>query len=62
LDYVRYAAIYCPLPWFAIGGIDEQNLAEVQTAGARRVAVVRAIMNASHPQQATQALLAQLDC
>jgi thiamine-phosphate pyrophosphorylase len=62
LDYVRYAATNCPLPWFAIGGIDEQNLAEVQTAGAQRVAVVRAIMNASHPQQATQALLAQLDC
>src|SRR4051812_25783225 len=28
LDYVRYAAAHASKPWFAIGGIDEQNLAD----------------------------------
>ena len=28
LDYVRYAAGHARVPWFAIGGIDETNVAE----------------------------------
>ena len=43
LDYVRYAAGHARLPWFAIGGIDEANVADVVAAGAERIAVVRAI-------------------
>ena len=34
-SYVRYAAEHARLPWFAIGGIDESNVAEVVAAGAR---------------------------
>jgi len=60
LDYVRYAVQHASLPWYAIGGIDAKNLPEVTAAGARRVAVVRAIMQAPDPSQATQTLLAQL--
>ncbi len=60
LDYVRYAAQNAPMPWYAIGGIDAQNLDEVRAAGAQRVAVVRAIMAASDPQQMTQHLRSQL--
>ncbi|GAB4147028.1 MAG: thiamine phosphate synthase [Cyanobacteria bacterium J069] len=60
LDYVRYAAANSPVPWFAIGGIDAENLGEVMAAGATQVAVVRAIMQAQQPTQATQALLAAL--
>jgi thiamine-phosphate pyrophosphorylase len=59
LDYVRYAAMHSTLPWFAIGGIDEQNLAEVIGAGAQRVAIVRAIMKAEDPTQAAQRMVAQ---
>ncbi|RKS74602.1 thiamine-phosphate diphosphorylase [Actinomadura pelletieri DSM 43383] len=36
-------------PWFAIGGIDLGNLAEVRAAGATRVVVVRAITEADDP-------------
>jgi thiamine-phosphate pyrophosphorylase len=61
LDYVRYAAENCPIPWFAIGGIDMNNVHEVLLAGAQRVAVVRAIMKAEHPILATQFFAAQLD-
>jgi thiamine-phosphate pyrophosphorylase len=60
LDYVRYAASHSTLPWFAIGGIDVQNLAEVLSAGAERVAVVRAIMKADDPAQAAEQLMTQL--
>ena len=60
LDYVHYAATHCPLPWFAIGGIDGQNLSEVASAGAIQVAIVRAVMEADDPQQSTQQLLAKM--
>lgn len=60
LDYVRHAATHAKLPWFAIGGIDAQNLSEVMAAGADRVAVVRSIMKADDPAQAVRLLLSQL--
>jgi thiamine-phosphate pyrophosphorylase len=60
LEYVRYAAEKSSVPWYAIGGIDANNLKHVIAAGAKRVAVVRAIMQADSPRQITQSLLAQL--
>jgi thiamine-phosphate pyrophosphorylase len=56
LDLVRYAAAHATLPWFAIGGIDASNVAEVVAAGATRVAVVRAIAGADDPEAAARAL------
>jgi len=44
LDYVRWAAANVSIPWFAIGGITLANLDDVLAAGARRVAVVSAIL------------------
>ncbi len=46
LDYVRWAAAHLKLPWFAIGGITLERLDAVLAAGARRVCVVSAILNA----------------
>ena len=46
LEYVRWAAANLELPWFAIGGINLKNLDEVLAAGARRICVVSAILNA----------------
>ena len=60
LDYVTYAAENSPVPWFAIGGIDQTNLGDVLKAGAKQVAVVREIMQSPNPAEATQDLLAQL--
>jgi thiamine-phosphate pyrophosphorylase len=59
-SYVRYAAEHAPMPWFAIGGIDAENVADVVAAGAERVAVVRALMQAEHPGMIVQEFLAQL--
>jgi thiamine-phosphate pyrophosphorylase len=60
LDYVRYAANKSPIPWFAIGGIDINNVEEVLNAGAERLAVVRAIMEAEQPTLVTQFFISQL--
>ena len=46
LDYVRWAAANLDRPWFAIGGIDLENLDDILAAGARRVCVVSAILQA----------------
>jgi thiamine-phosphate pyrophosphorylase len=51
---------HATIPWFAIGGIDLTNLPEALAAGAKRVAVVRAIMQAESPTLATQSFLEQL--
>ena len=50
LDLVRYAAERARVPWFAIGGINASNVADVVEAGARRIAVVRAIGDAEDPE------------
>ena len=60
LEYVRYAAKNCSLPWFAIGGIDPANIKDVIDAGAARVAVVRSLMQADQPTLMTQYFLSQL--
>jgi thiamine-phosphate pyrophosphorylase len=46
LDYVRWAASHIAIPWFAIGGINLETLPAVLEAGAKRIAVVSAILNA----------------
>jgi thiamine-phosphate pyrophosphorylase len=56
LEYVRYAAANARVPWFAIGGIDDSTVADVVAAGARRIAVVRAIGDAADPERAAAAL------
>jgi thiamine-phosphate pyrophosphorylase len=46
LEYVRWAAANVTAPWFAIGGVNLENLEDVLAAGARRICVVSAILNA----------------
>jgi thiamine-phosphate pyrophosphorylase len=60
LDLVRQAARIATVPWFAIGGIDLDTIDDVVAAGARRVAVVRAIRDANDPRAAARALRAAL--
>ncbi|MBW4547122.1 MAG: thiamine phosphate synthase [Symplocastrum torsivum CPER-KK1] len=60
LEYIQYAAKHASVPWFAIGGIDPSNINDVLGAGAQRVAIVRAIMQAEQPTLVTQYFLSQL--
>jgi thiamine-phosphate pyrophosphorylase len=61
LDYVRWAAEHVDRPWFAIGGIDAGNVHEVVAAGATRIVVVRAILDADDPEAAARRLREALD-
>ena len=62
IEYVRHAAnVAGSFPWFAIGGIDLDNVREVIAAGASRVVVVRAIRDAADPRAAASALRAALE-
>jgi len=61
LELVRYAAAHARMPWFAIGGIDEGNVAAVLGAGATRVSVVRAIAEAADPRGAAHRLRETLE-
>jgi thiamine-phosphate pyrophosphorylase len=56
LELVRYAAEHAPVPFFAIGGIDPGNVRAVRRAGADRVAVVRALTEASDPEAVARRL------
>jgi thiamine-phosphate pyrophosphorylase len=48
-------------PVFAIGGIDESNVARLTELGLRRVCVIRAIGDAADPEAAARRLRAMLD-
>jgi thiamine-phosphate pyrophosphorylase len=52
LDYARWAAAHATVPWFAIGGVNLQTLDAVLAAGAERICVVSAILNAPDIAQA----------
>jgi thiamine-phosphate pyrophosphorylase len=55
LEYVRWAAAPqsgVDIPWFAIGGINLENLDDVLAAGAKRICVVSAILNAPNVAKA----------
>ena len=60
LELVRHAAECASRPWFAIGGIDAGNAADVVAAGATRLAVVRAIRDAADPRAAAAELRAAI--
>lgn len=61
LSYVRAVATSAvSIPWFAIGGITTENVHEVIDAGATRIAVVRAILDAEDPAEAAGRLAAAL--
>lgn len=61
LELIRYAHEHAPVPFFAIGGLDEKNLGEAIEAGARRAVVLRAIAAAEDPQSAARKLRQLLD-
>jgi len=61
LELIGTAAEIATVPWFAIGGIDTENVSEVTAAGAERICVVRAIRDANDPRAAAQALYDAVD-
>ena len=60
--FLRQVAAEISLPAFAIGGVTQGNLAEVQAARFQRVAISGAITAAANPAEATKQLKAKLSC
>jgi thiamine-phosphate pyrophosphorylase len=58
---VRYASTHAAQPFFAIGGIDPENVAEVVAEGARGVSVLRWISNAQDAGAAAAALSERME-
>ncbi|MGN6872470.1 MAG: thiamine phosphate synthase [Solirubrobacteraceae bacterium] len=56
VELVGYAAEHASVPFFAIGGIAPENVAAVRSAGAKRIAVVRALTDASDPARTARQL------
>ena len=54
---VSYAAANARVPFFAIGGLDPSNVAEVINAGADRISVRRFILHAADPSIAARQML-----
>jgi len=61
LAFVETAAATTNIPWFAIGGISEQNVERVLAAGATRIAVSAAVVRAERPRRAAARLKARLE-
>lgn len=61
LEYVKWTSQNIEIPAFAIGGIDAENFQEVIDAGATRIAVVRAIINAASPKAAAEKFFGGLE-
>ncbi len=59
VELVRYAASHARVPFFAIGGIDVDNVEQVREAGAYGVAVVRALTESAQPERAARRLLGE---
>jgi thiamine-phosphate pyrophosphorylase len=61
LEYVKWAATHATVPWFAIGGINTETIDAVLAAGAKRVCIVSAILNAPDLAKACAAFRYRLD-
>lgn len=61
LEFVRWAEKFSRLPFVAIGGIDFQNIQEVLNAGAKRIAVVRAIFSAPDVAKAAAQMVSSIE-
>ncbi len=61
LDLVAYARERVELPWFVTGGMNPRTLPAAMEAGARRIVVVRALVEAPDPASVAAELRRLLD-
>jgi thiamine-phosphate pyrophosphorylase len=61
VELLSYASAHAHVPFFAIGGIGESNVAAVLGSGATRVCVLRAVANAEDPERAARTLRAAVE-
>lgn len=61
LNLIREYRKHLQIPFVAIGGIEEKNLREVIEAGAKCVAVVRAVCGSENVEAASRGMKAQIE-
>ena len=61
LEFVKQASLAVSIPVVAIGGIDEKNVDLVLNAGAKRIAVVRALFSSPDVCQAARSLKGHIE-
>ena len=61
VETLREITATCPLPVYAIGGLNAQNLQVLHGSGATGIAVVSALMASPNPKEAAEALRAGVD-
>lgn len=61
LECLRRVSEIVRIPFVAVGGIDKDNVAPVKKAGAKAVAVVRAVMGDPDPRLAAEILKRQME-
>ena len=56
IEFVQAANAICSIPWFAIGGIDSQNIAHLAKHGVKRIAVSNSLFNSENPLKTLKVL------
>ena len=49
IEFVQESSAICTVPWFAIGGIDTQNINQLVKHGVKRIAISNSLFNAENP-------------
>ncbi len=60
IDFLKKVASQIRIPWFAIGGINKVNISEINRAGAKKIALINAIMSTKDPYTASKELLEKI--
>lgn len=61
LEFVKQVSERIKLPFVCIGGIDLNNIEQVLAAGAKRIAVVRAIFSSEDPYESARQLRGKIE-
>ena len=61
LEYLRYAAAHCRVPWFVTGNANPGTVGEMAGAGAANFVVVRHLTQAADPESAARAMRQAID-
>ena len=49
LEFVQLSSAIVTIPWFAIGGIDTENISQLVKHGVKRIAISNSLFNAENP-------------
>ena len=60
LEKIKYLTKNINIPWFAIGGINKNNICSLKSHGIRQIAIVSGLLNAKDPKEEAIIILKEL--